>query len=89
MTFIHEKIFDKIKVYFVQITIHYITVDCPVGTYSTSGNCNLCAKGTYQDEIGQITCKSCPTGITTKFLGSQDASSCTGRCFSAHLAPGV
>lgn len=55
-----------------------LTVDCPMGTYSVSGRCLLCEKGTYQDEIGQTVCKLCPTDKTTEFVGSQDVSNCTG-----------
>lgn len=55
-----------------------VTVDCPMGTYSVSGRCLLCEKGTYQDEKGQTVCKSCPTETTTEFVGSQDVSYCTG-----------
>lgn len=55
-----------------------LTVDCPMGTYSVSGKCILCEKGTYQDEIGQTVCKLCPTDTVTEFAGSQDVSSCTG-----------
>lgn len=58
-----------------------VTVDCPMGTYSVSGRCLLCEKGTYQDEKGQTVCKSCPTDTTTEFVGSQDVSYCTGLFF--------
>ena len=67
--------FDKISSF---NTNNNLAVDCPIGTHSTAGKCKLCEQGTYQDEIGQVVCKSCPPGLTTKFLGSQDVSSCTG-----------
>lgn len=59
-----------------------LCIDCPMGTYSVSGKCLLCEKGTYQDEIGQAVCKLCPTDTTTEFVGSQDVSNCTEAVFN-------
>ncbi|XP_062585853.1 thyroglobulin-like [Saccostrea cucullata] len=54
-----------------------ICIDCPMGTYSKAGKCPQCPKGTYQSEIGQKQCIICPTGLSTKFVGSQDGFKCT------------
>ncbi|XP_071171977.1 uncharacterized protein [Mytilus edulis] len=37
----------------------------------------MCPKGTYQDESGQVNCKSCPNGLTTYFIASKNGSECT------------
>ncbi len=60
------------------ITVHGRS-DCPAGTYSLSeaGECTSCPAGSYQDEIGQSSCKVCAAGKT----GSVGATStCTTNC---------
>lgn len=54
----------------------FFCADCPQGTHSSPGKCILCNVGTYQDEAGQTTCKQCPMGTTTKFVGSQSQLDC-------------
>ncbi|XP_048736999.2 sushi, von Willebrand factor type A, EGF and pentraxin domain-containing protein 1-like isoform X2 [Ostrea edulis] len=54
-----------------------LCIDCPAGTYSQSGGCVLCTVGFYQDELGKSSCKSCPSGLTTKYQGSQDVLDCS------------
>ncbi|XP_032235667.2 signal peptide, CUB and EGF-like domain-containing protein 2 [Nematostella vectensis] len=57
---------------------------CPIGEFSasgfdlSSGLCQKCSKGTYQDVSGSKSCKSCPSGQTTLRLGSKSASDCGG-----------
>lgn len=56
----------------------FLCADCPSGTHSSSsGKCVLCNKGNYQDESGQTSCKSCPYGKTTAFVGSQSQLDCS------------
>lgn len=56
----------------------FLCADCPSGTHSSSsGKCVLCNKGNYQDEPGQTSCKSCPYGKTTAFVGSQSQLDCS------------
>lgn len=59
-------------------------VPCAVGTYfnTTSKTCIACPKGSYQSEIGQLQCKSCPniagrSGVTS-ITGARSAAECKG-----------
>uniref|UniRef100_K1QIC0 Sushi, von Willebrand factor type A, EGF and pentraxin domain-containing protein 1 n=1 Tax=Magallana gigas TaxID=29159 RepID=K1QIC0_MAGGI len=59
-------------------------VECSAGqgrnkAFCKSGVCVACSVGTYQDESGQSSCKSCPSGLTTKHEGSQNMTDCSGR----------
>lgn len=70
------------KVYKIEWFNLYFSADCPSGTHSSSsGKCVLCNKGNYQDETGQTSCKSCPYGKTTAFVGSQSQLDCSGITF--------
>lgn len=62
---------------------HYITVNCPLGTYYSLEHltCESCWTGSYQDEEGQLECKSCPSGSYTEYLHSRSISECKGRDF--------
>lgn len=55
----------------------YFCVYCSPGTYSSSGSCILCNKGSYQDESGQMSCKPCPYGWSTQYIGSQSQQECS------------
>lgn len=55
----------------------YFCVYCSPGTYSSSGSCILCNKGSYQDESGQTSCKPCPYGWSTQYIGSQSQQECS------------
>lgn len=55
----------------------YFCVYCSPGTYSSSGRCILCNKGSYQDESRQRSCKPCPYGWSTKYIGSQSQQECS------------
>ncbi|KAL1378253.1 hypothetical protein pipiens_015707, partial [Culex pipiens pipiens] len=61
-------------------------VPCAIGTYfdTTSKTCVSCPKGSYQSEIGQLQCKSCPniagrSGVTS-IIGARSAAECKERC---------
>uniref|UniRef100_A0A182Y3Y1 Notch n=1 Tax=Anopheles stephensi TaxID=30069 RepID=A0A182Y3Y1_ANOST len=61
-------------------------VPCAVGTFynTTSKTCLPCPEGSYQPEIGQIQCKSCPKiagrpGVTA-LNGARSAVECKERC---------
>ena len=51
---------------------------CPVGKFrdDNSLRCNLCEKGSYQDEEGKANCKTCSEGKTTKWAGATSSKEC-------------
>ncbi|KFD52311.1 hypothetical protein M513_06874, partial [Trichuris suis] len=53
---------------------------CPLGTFLNNGSCTLCLKGTYQDEVGQVSCKRCPNGSYTQDEGATMAEFCQPVC---------
>lgn len=57
-------------------------VQCPVGTYFSLeyNECESCWLGSYQDEEGQLECKSCSEGTSTAYLHSRSKSECKGQC---------
>ncbi|KAM4808468.1 sushi, von Willebrand factor type A, EGF and pentraxin domain-containing protein 1 [Rhinophrynus dorsalis] len=57
-------------------------VNCPKGTYYSLENnaCESCWIGSYQDEEGQMDCKSCPAGTYTEYLHSRRISECKAQC---------
>ncbi|NWY42555.1 SVEP1 protein, partial [Sylvia atricapilla] len=56
-------------------------VNCPLGTYYSLEHltCESCWTGSYQDEEGQMECKTCPSGSYTEYLHSRSISECKGR----------
>lgn len=76
-----SKFENIVFVFFFKLNnLSIFTADCPSGTHSSSsGKCVLCNKGNYQDESGQTSCKSCPYGKTTAFVGSQSQLDCSGK----------
>lgn len=54
-----------------------ILVECSYGRYNKDGQCVKCDFGTYQDEIGQSTCKVCPKGTTTPGRDSRSVNECS------------
>uniref|UniRef100_A0A9J7ZG39 Sushi, von Willebrand factor type A, EGF and pentraxin domain-containing protein 1 n=1 Tax=Cyprinus carpio carpio TaxID=630221 RepID=A0A9J7ZG39_CYPCA len=59
-----------------------VCVQCPVGTYFSLeyGECESCWRGSYQDEEGQMECKSCPDGFSTLHLHSRSLAECKAQC---------
>uniref|UniRef100_A0A8C1SD31 Sushi, von Willebrand factor type A, EGF and pentraxin domain-containing protein 1 n=1 Tax=Cyprinus carpio TaxID=7962 RepID=A0A8C1SD31_CYPCA len=59
-----------------------VCVQCPVGTYFSLeyGKCESCWRGSYQDEEGQMECKSCPDGFSTLHLHSRSLAECKAQC---------
>ncbi|TKS92960.1 Sushi, von [Collichthys lucidus] len=57
-------------------------VQCPVGTYFSleHNECASCWLGSYQDQEGQLECKSCPEGTSTAYLHSRSITECKGQC---------
>nr|XP_043878628.1 sushi, von Willebrand factor type A, EGF and pentraxin domain-containing protein 1 isoform X4 [Solea senegalensis] len=55
---------------------------CPVGTYFSLefNECESCWLGSYQDQEGQLECKSCPEGTSTAYLHSRSVAECKGQC---------
>ncbi|XP_058454733.1 uncharacterized protein LOC131432461 isoform X2 [Malaya genurostris] len=69
-----------------QVVVVPDCVPCAVGTYfnTTSNICISCPKGSYQSEVGQLQCKSCPniagrSGVTST-TGARSAADCKERC---------
>ncbi|XP_041364224.1 uncharacterized protein LOC121379643 [Gigantopelta aegis] len=56
--------------------------NCTVGYYynTAAGECRPCLKGDYQDEAGQLRCKSCPVGTTTENEGADSVRLCANLC---------
>uniref|UniRef100_A0A8C2AZW3 Sushi, von Willebrand factor type A, EGF and pentraxin domain-containing protein 1 n=1 Tax=Cyprinus carpio TaxID=7962 RepID=A0A8C2AZW3_CYPCA len=59
-----------------------VCVQCPVGTYFSLEyrECESCWRGSYQDEEGQMECKSCPDGFSTPYLHSRSLAECKAQC---------
>uniref|UniRef100_A0A671UN51 Sushi, von Willebrand factor type A, EGF and pentraxin domain-containing protein 1 n=1 Tax=Sparus aurata TaxID=8175 RepID=A0A671UN51_SPAAU len=57
-------------------------VQCPVGTYFSleHNECASCWLGAYQDQEGQLECKSCPEGTSTAYMHSRSVAECKGQC---------
>uniref|UniRef100_A0A8C4ZWE3 Sushi, von Willebrand factor type A, EGF and pentraxin domain-containing protein 1 n=1 Tax=Gadus morhua TaxID=8049 RepID=A0A8C4ZWE3_GADMO len=57
-------------------------VQCPVGTYFSLEyhECESCWLGSFQDQEGQLECKTCPEGTSTAYLHSRSATECKGQC---------
>uniref|UniRef100_A0A5S6QUS0 Fibropellin-1 n=1 Tax=Trichuris muris TaxID=70415 RepID=A0A5S6QUS0_TRIMR len=53
---------------------------CPLGTFLSNGSCALCERGTYQDELSQLSCKRCPDGSYTLGEGATSAEFCQVVC---------
>ena len=55
-------------------------LECNKGYYCPGGDKNPsqkeCPKGTYSDEVGASSCKSCPVGYTTNGTNSKDVTDC-------------
>lgn len=57
-----------------------VAVQCPVGTYFSleHNECASCWLGSYQDQEGQLECKSCPEETSTAYLHSRSITECKG-----------
>ena len=57
---------------------------CPVGRFNdgSSSICQTCGKGTYQNEVGKLGCKSCPYGWYTKKGAGADGHDSSADCIS-------
>ncbi|OXB54309.1 hypothetical protein ASZ78_008305 [Callipepla squamata] len=64
-------------------------VNCPLGTYYSLEHhaCESCWIGSYQDEEGQLECKSCPSGSYTEYLHSRSISECKAQCKQGTYSP--
>ncbi|XP_059142336.1 sushi, von Willebrand factor type A, EGF and pentraxin domain-containing protein 1-like isoform X2 [Physella acuta] len=63
-------------------------VSCGQGyIYDTkTDKCRECPKDTYQDQDIGFTCKPCPTGTTTVYMGSVSLKQCQGHCPAGHYS---
>jgi len=57
--------------------------DCDRGTFSSGGQCDQCAPGSYQPKTGQLACFPCQAG---HFANSSGATFCKP-CAAGHFAP--
>ncbi|XP_064877915.1 sushi, von Willebrand factor type A, EGF and pentraxin domain-containing protein 1-like isoform X3 [Oncorhynchus nerka] len=57
-------------------------VQCPVGTYYSLeyAECESCWLGSYQDQEGQMECKTCPDGSSTAYLHARNQDECKEQC---------
>ncbi|KAG2466627.1 SVEP1 protein, partial [Polypterus senegalus] len=82
-----KRTLDKEPLYSFQMVSETITADtksleinCPIGTYYSLENlaCESCWIGAYQDEEGQLECKSCPEVSSTVYMHSRSLADCKG-----------
>ena len=50
--------------------------DCSTGSIEVNGNCQLCEKGTYSEELGSKFCTECKPGTYSDNLGSNNREQC-------------
>ncbi|XP_045068130.1 sushi, von Willebrand factor type A, EGF and pentraxin domain-containing protein 1 isoform X2 [Coregonus clupeaformis] len=57
-------------------------VQCPVGTYYSLeyAECESCWLGSYQEQEGQMECKTCPDGSSTAYLHARSQDQCKEQC---------
>ena len=84
------------SVIIVMYVMIYFTVSCTPGSYQTlhmvsveethtvvnllTPICTPCPKGYYQNKQGQLKCKKCPNGFTTRNISSQLPEDCQKQC---------
>lgn len=73
-----ESLFGSLNCPHNGLQVSYVCAGCPAGSYLKNGGkeCAQCPYGTYQDETGKTTCKACPSGTTTKYVGSTSQDTC-------------
>lgn len=52
-----------------------LCIQCPQGYAESSGICEKCFEGRYQDVVGQVSCKSCASGETS-LMGATSSNDC-------------
>lgn len=58
----------------------YFVADCLPGTYRSTGGCQNCPEGTYQDQNSQESCKNCPLDRnTTETTGATSENFCISK----------
>ncbi|XP_069124614.1 uncharacterized protein [Argopecten irradians] len=61
-----------------KVRLGAVCIDCSLGTYGSGRDtCLPCPYGEYQDQSGAETCKICPKGLSTAFIGSSAQSDCS------------
>ncbi|XP_061173455.1 uncharacterized protein LOC133182624 [Saccostrea echinata] len=56
---------------------NFYCIPCAPGRYFKKEECIKCDFGTYQDRMGQLSCKECPKETTTPGRGSRSVTECT------------
>ncbi|XP_019616496.1 PREDICTED: sushi, von Willebrand factor type A, EGF and pentraxin domain-containing protein 1-like [Branchiostoma belcheri] len=64
-----------------EIAVMFYCVPCPVGTRFSDGKCIQCDQGTYQNETGQVHCRTCPRCLTTEGFGALEEDDCNVETF--------
>ncbi|KAI0233875.1 hypothetical protein LSAT2_015885 [Lamellibrachia satsuma] len=55
-------------------------IPCPSGYYKNNSSCELCPKGTYNNQSSQVSCVNCPAGTYTYSEGSVSVDMCYAEC---------
>ncbi|XP_060063503.1 uncharacterized protein LOC132543962 [Ylistrum balloti] len=58
------------------VPVQHYCVPCSRGRFNSGDECEKCALGTYQNQIGQTLCINCPVGYTTEGRASVDVEDC-------------
>ncbi|CAL1528983.1 unnamed protein product [Lymnaea stagnalis] len=64
----------------VLLTDETVCLPCGPGMFYNNGACNQCPDGSYQDEIGQATCKPCPSSVQNSYLPRTSENHCYKLC---------
>ena len=70
-------------------TMYLITVACSVGTFYSkqTRTCESCPEGEYQDQEGQTSCLTCPSGVhVSGTRGAKNVSECGGELVSMFIS---
>ncbi|XP_062584887.1 uncharacterized protein LOC134246515 [Saccostrea cucullata] len=59
------------------VPVKFYCIQCAPGRYYKKNECVKCDFGTYQDRMGQLSCKECPNETTTPGRGSRIATECS------------
>ncbi|KAH7954691.1 hypothetical protein HPB49_020960 [Dermacentor silvarum] len=62
---------------------------CAPGTWSRTGKepCIACDPHSYQDQVGQLSCKKCTLGLSTGYWGAASSSECQALNYCSEMQP--
>ncbi|XP_033728072.1 uncharacterized protein LOC117317375 [Pecten maximus] len=58
------------------VPVRHYCVPCSTGRYQHGDSCEKCSEGTFQSNVGQTSCVSCPDGFTTEGRASTTKADC-------------